>query len=344
MSNVYGGDGLFAQEYGFDSGNDVMVARLYYSFPIGENFTVVAGPRVRMDDMLPVWPSAYPSDMTYDFFTYAGAPGAYNLALGAGAGVIWKSDSGFSISTSYLSTNGNKSCPSNAVTEYFGPDGTPSAGPCYDDDGNFIGGGIGTDAAGSSATTQIAYAGENWGVAAAYTYNSNSAGEVLYQGNATQKAAAASGFGNNHSYGVSAWWMPEESGLIPSISAGFDQSFIDNDTLFVIATSKTADLDATLSSWYVGLEWDDVFIDGNSLGFAAGQPTWVSAVSGDDESLLPNAEDKPGYAFELFYKFQVTDNITVTPALTYLTKPFSNDAARNEIDAFSGLIKTSFKF
>ena len=61
---------------------------------------------VRMDDMLPVWPSAYPSDMTYDFFTYAGAPGAYNLAYSvqAGAGVYWKSTGDFSISTSYLST------------------------------------------------------------------------------------------------------------------------------------------------------------------------------------------------------------------------------------------------
>uniref|UniRef100_UPI0037039385 iron uptake porin n=1 Tax=Parasynechococcus sp. TaxID=3101203 RepID=UPI0037039385 len=75
MDNVYGGNGLFAQEYGFDSNNTVKIARLYYSFPIGENFTVVGGPRVRMDDMLPVWPSAYPSDMTFDFFTYAGAPG-----------------------------------------------------------------------------------------------------------------------------------------------------------------------------------------------------------------------------------------------------------------------------
>ena len=98
----------------------------------------------------------------------------------------------------------------------------------------------------------------------------------------------------------------------------------------------------------MGLEWDDLFIDGNSLGFAVGQPTWVSSVTGDDADLLSSlqgsAEDDPGYAFELFYKFQVTDNITVTPALTYLTKPFSNDPVSNEIDAFSGLIKTTFKF
>ena len=28
--------------------------------------------------------------------------------------------------------------------------------------------------------------------------------------------------------------------------------------------------------------------------------------------------------WELFYKFQVTDNITITPAITYLSKPFDS--------------------
>ena len=92
-----------------------------------------------MDDMLPVWPSAYPSAMTYDFFTYAGAPGAYNLALGAGAGVYWKSND-FSISTS-LSQNGNLSNPEM--------------------------GGIGTMVL-TSAPPLNRLCAENWGIAAAY--------------------------------------------------------------------------------------------------------------------------------------------------------------------------------
>ncbi len=106
MDNIFGGNGvgLFGQEYGVNTDNAVVVDRLFYSFPVGDEFTIVGGPRVRMDNMLPVWPSAYPSDMTMDFFTYAGAPGAYNLALGGGAGVYWQTEGGFSVSTSYLST------------------------------------------------------------------------------------------------------------------------------------------------------------------------------------------------------------------------------------------------
>ena len=301
MDNVYGADGLFAQEYGFNSNNHVEVDRLYYSFPIGENFTVVGGPRVRMDDMLPVWPSAYPSDMTFDFFTYAGAPGAYNLALGGGAGVYWKSDD-FSISTSYLSTNANSSNPR-------------------------FGGGIGTDAAAFSATTQIAYAPENWGIAAAYTKASGTNGVGLYQGNATIPAAAISLLdGQSNSFGLSAWWTPEESGWIPSISAGYGGSWLD----------FSGD-EAYTNSWYVGFEWDDVFMEGNSFGMATGQPTYIVSVDGDD------FRAGAGYAWEFFYKFQVTDNITVTPAIHYLSKPFAEQDS-DGMNAMSGLVKTTFKF
>ena len=156
-----------------------------------------------MDNMLPVWPSAYPSDMTMDFFTYAGAPGAYNLALGAGAGVYWQTEGGFSISTSYLSANGNKSCP--------------NADVCGDNTG-----GMGTDGAAFSATTQIAYAPESWGIAAAYTKASGANGVGLYDGNGTRGAVALSlTDGQTNSYGLSAWWTPEESGWIPSISTGW---------------------------------------------------------------------------------------------------------------------------
>jgi hypothetical protein len=297
MSNVY--TGLFSQEYGVDTGNTVTINRLYYSFPIGENFTVVGGPMVRMDDMLPVWPSAYPSAMTYDFFTYAGAPGAYNLAMGAGAGVYWKSDD-FSISTSYLSTNGNDSNPNT--------------------------GGIGTNGADFSATTQIAYAPENWGIAAAYTKASGN-GEKLYIGNANPQAAIASGLGSQtNSVGLSAWWTPEDSGWIPSISAGYGGTWFD-----------AKNVDGYTNSWYVGLEWADVFMEGNSFGMAVGQPTYVVETDGDA------VEEGAGYAWEFFYKFQVTDNITVTPAIHYLSKPFAHQDS-NGMNAMSGLVKTTFKF
>ena len=319
MNNIYGGGGvgLFGQEYGVDTGGSVVIDRLFYSFPVGEDFTVVAGPRVRMDNMLPVWPSAYPSDMTMDFFTYAGAPGAYNLALGGGAGVWWKPGD-FSISTSYLSANAESSCPSTDC-EY--------------------GGGIGTDAAAFSATTQIAYAPENWGVAAAYTKASGTNGVGLYSGNGTRGAVALSlTDGQTDSYGLSAWWMPEESGWIPSISAGWGLTDISDSTLGYVKS-------ATTQSWYVGLEWSDVFLEGNSFGIATGQPTFITDIDVNNKDDEDDYLAGGGFAWEFFYKFQVTDNITVTPAIHYLSKPFANtQRGDNGLNAMSGLVKTTFKF
>ena len=98
-----------------------------------------------------------------------------------------------------------------------------------------------------------------------------------------------------------------------------------------------ASVDGYSASWYVGLEWDDVFLEGNSFGMAVGQPTFVAEVNDS------NVKDGAGYAWEFFYKFQVTDNISVTPAITYLSKPFPSQDS-NGMNAMSGLIKTQFKF
>ena len=35
----------------------------------------------------------------------------------------------------------------------------------------------------------------------------------------------------------------------------------------------------TTQSWYVGLQWADAFLKGNTLGMAVGQPTFVTDVS-----------------------------------------------------------------
>jgi carbohydrate-selective porin OprB len=61
-----------------------------------------------------------------------------------------------------------------------------------------------------------------------------------------------------------------------------------------------------------------------------------------------------GYAWEWWYKFQVTDHISVTPAIFYLSNPtgqygFSsaqvdNLSTTNPLTNFGGLIKTTFKF
>ena len=111
---------------------------------------------------------------------------------------------------------------------------------------------------------------------------------------------------------MAAAWQPADSGLIPSISTGFSS--------FDPSTSGNSDVDG----WYVGLEWSDVFIEGNSLGYAIGSAP--NTGSSDDNTI-----------WEAFYSMPVTDNITITPAI------FGVDADATA-DKFGGLVKTTFKF
>ena len=319
--------GLNALEVSFEQpagANIVGIDRLFYQFPLGSGFTFTGGPRVRQDDMLAMWPSAYPADTILDIFTYAGAPGAYSLQLGGGAGLWWQQN-GFSISANYVSANAGNGQPGYGST---------------------ASGGVMTQAAASSGTVQLGYAGGNWGAAFAYTYSQN--GASVYGGNATPMAllASSSGTGTSNNYGLSAYWSPKTAGYVPSISAGWGYSSYD--AANTAATTYTGVSGITAAqNWYVGLQWADAFVKGNSLGMAVGQPTFVTAMNS-------GTPQDGNYAWEWWYKFQVTDKISVTPAIFYLSNPtgqagFSDaitagQSTTNPLTNFGGLIKTTFKF
>ena len=219
-------------------------------------------------------------------------------------------------------------------------------------------GGIATDCASSSGTVQIAYAPDNWGIAAAYNYASGDNGAGIYAGNGTPLANKFSGLGTTNSVGISAWWTPENAGWIPSISTGWGYNSVD-----ISGTSRankftiddvdyTGSIDgATSQSWYVGRQWADVFLKGNAAGMAVGQPTFVT--SWDNDSSINKGSDfvaDGNYAWEWWYMFQVTDNITVTPAIFYLSRPLganTNGFVSNDDETFNnfgGLVKTTFRF
>jgi carbohydrate-selective porin OprB len=102
-----------------------------------------------------------------------------------------------------------------------------------------------------------------------------------------------------------------------------------------------------MASWMVGLTWNDVFMEGNALGYAVGQPQFVFEVDNDsNDDFVADGN----YAMELWYSFQVTDNIQITPAVYWLSRPFgdSTRAVDGGYDAsfgvLGGLVQTTFKF
>jgi hypothetical protein len=120
-----------------------------------------------------------------------------------------------------------------------------------------------------------------------------------------------------NNYGFSAYWQPEESGFIPSISAGFGATQFNG--------SNSGD---DIWTWMVGLQWDDVIMKGNAFGIGLGD----------------NNSEAKNFGFEVWYKFQVTDNISVTPAIFWLQNGGFDVGADTVEDSFGAVLKTTFKF
>ena len=268
--------------------SSVKIDRLYYQFPVGRDLKVTVGPKVRNTEM--AWiPSAYKSDIL-DFFSTAGAPGVYNKATGSGVGVQY-SKSGFVAGLNYVAQNG---------------DSTES--------------GVFDSAGALNVLAQLGYRADNWGVGVGYRYGSEGTRPRTYNGFRGANGALLSNQDSN-SVAANAYWRPTETGVIPSISAGYGYNAV---------SGRPGATDATDSqSWFVGLQWDDAFVDGNAAGVAVGQPANAEGLANDSVML------------EVFYKLQVTDNISVTPAVFYV----SNDAGqRGNASEVGGVIQTTFRF
>ncbi|QNI73242.1 iron uptake porin [Synechococcus sp. NOUM97013] len=313
-----------------ETGNTLKVDKLWYQFPVGDDLQVFVGPLIENYYMLGAAPSVYRQILKQ--FKLGGYYGVYGASTAPGAGVVWKPNSNvnpfdpkFSISLNYTAKGGASSDPQK--------------------------GGIGTDASRGKFLAQVAYGGPQWSLSAAYAYIQNGAtvGYGTPLGASTtvvggSDSSFSRGFKDANAVALRAWWQPQESGWIPSISAGWGlTSFNSNDydlTEFEISPKETS------QDWMVGLGWKDAFIKGNLLGFAIGQPQFETA----RDSGTP---DDGNYAMELFYQFQVTDNISVTPAAFYVSRPFGELTGTNDsyggkgaesFGTFGYLVKTSFKF
>ena len=138
------------------------------------------------------------------------------------------------------------------------------------------------------------------------------------------------GTGNATSYSTRAYWVPEESGAIPSISVGYDIRTIDDDGLAGSVEEQAA--------WMVGLNWTDAFIDGNRVGLAFGQRMHATEIVGGAED---PAEDN--FVWEAYYDYKVSDNVTVTPTIFGGTD-VKDGAADDSDDIFGAVLLTTFKF
>ncbi len=331
-------------------GADVVnIDRLYYRFPIGRDFTALIGARARNTEFLAITPWFYRSEIL-DVFTLHGAPGTYNKATGSTFGLMWKQNVKkgkpfFAISTAYVAPNG--------------------------DNGNPNQGGLLNERSRGTWTTQAGFAGKNWRFAFAWSYVQ--CGQNFRRGTSFAQAAVDcpninNNFLGSENFGTSAAysnnfattfaWQPKKSGWIPSINLGWGYNAMTQPqlnpqtaligrgatairvpTFDTVPTFNQSANRAASQSWSVGLQWNDVFAKGNQAGMAVGQPVFATSLRNGQTPQDGN------FAWEWWYKFQVTDNISVTPALFYLSRPNGQFTTIGQSSSvLGGLIQTQFRF
>jgi hypothetical protein len=94
--------------------------------------------------------------------------------------------------------------------------------------------------------------------------------------------------------------------------------------------------DANIQSWAVALAFPDLGKKGNLGGLVVGMP---SKVTNNDVAVFEDRDTS--IMVDAFYKYQITENIGITPGLIVITNPDHNDE-NNTI--YVGVLRTNFNF
>ena len=124
-------------------------------------------------------------------------------------------------------------------------------------------------------------------------------------------------------------------------SVGFDASWRINERVTLVGSFLYADVDVKgagrnddVWSYGGGIALPDLGKEGNLLGIFAG----ANPYSGN---LLRQRDTGIPVSVEAFYKYQLTDNISITPGIIWITNPEQFD---DDDDSIIGTVRTTFTF
>ncbi|MEH1797300.1 MULTISPECIES: iron uptake porin [unclassified Nostoc] len=314
-----GAEGTQTFQVGNTGGNAVTIDRLTYEVPIGPANVYLAASGGRHSHYAAV-NNPYFFDNTDGgngaLSTFAsespiyriggGAGIALNLPLGKGGGILGNS----SITAGYLASQANNPGLSQGLTN-----------------GDY------------AALGQLNFSvGDRLALAATYVHGYSASGALFdsgsqgtvgafdvgtgqanFLGNGTTNTVSPS---SSNSYGVSAAFRPSDKLSISGFVSYHD------------VTGVGAGDDYEAWSYGLGVALPDFGKKGNVLGVFAGAEPYSFNRPGFVGNNVP-------YHFEGFYKYRVSDNISVTPGVIWLTSPGQSSA--ND-DAIIGTLRTTFTF
>lgn len=303
--------------------SNLFIDKLFYRFPVGDYAVAAVGTRLPQDAVLPTRGTYYTKDALLEFFN--SSAGVFPSYTGTGVGVALGKlggkgfgMQGVSFGIAYLANESDAVAPdaSNTMTQgWFGAD-TRFRLP-----------------------VQLAWQSKNkkWLASANYAYErgNNSMGQVGTELALTPFMYASLNESNQFGFTLAYQWSKDFS-----ITGAYGHASVnaryDNSVLGV----KMADAgdSAVMNSWMLALNFKNVFLKGNSAGFAiGGVPSLVSNSSGwNKDGGMPTA-------IETWYQFQVTDNISITPGVFYISSTTNSDGIGGG-DVWGGVIKTQFNF
>jgi Carbohydrate-selective porin, OprB family/S-layer homology domain len=285
--------------------NSAFIDWLAYYFPVGNSQIYVAATGGIQSDYVP---TVNPYFEDFDggngaLSTFASESPIYRIGGGAGIGVN-------------LAFGGGSTFKPSLTLGYLGSESSnPNLGSGLFD-GNY------------AALAQLNLnVGNSITLAATYVHGYHGAGSALFDAGAVSSAVVGTqqanfvGAGNpyvSNSYGFEAAFRPSDKLSI----SGF--------ALYSDITGLGANDNGEVWSYGLGVALPDFGKKGNVLGIFAGAQPYLGTNNGD----------KP-YHIEGFYKYRVSDNISITPGVIWLTNP---GQSQNDSDAVIGTLRTTFTF
>nr|MDJ0800367.1 iron uptake porin [Calothrix sp. MO_167.B12] len=307
--NVNSAEGNQTFNIGSTGNNNVSIDWLAYYFPVGEtlNVFVAATGGIHSDYVNTVNPYFEDFDGGNGALSaFASESPIYRIGGGAGAAVTFN----FGQSGSILKG-------SSLTLSYLGSESSSPSNGSGLFNGNY------------AALGQLnVNVGERISLAATYVHGYHGGGSNLFDAGGVTSAVVGTNQANtldnpssSNSYGVAAAFKPSDQLSISGFLSYHDvKGFGTND-------------DFEAWSYGVGVALPDFGKKGNVLGvFAGAQPY--------SRGRTPGANEIP-YHIEGFYKYRVSDNISITPGLIWLTAPGQSD---DNDDAIIGTLRTTFTF
>jgi hypothetical protein len=254
------------------------VDKLWYQFPVGDNITAFAGPRIENYYMY-VTPSIYQPGALKSM--KLGGNSNFGASTDVGFGFKYELDNGFALASNVVDKSAD------------------GAGKIQGSDDTQTGGLLGANSI-RKWDTQVAYTTDSWHVSATLSDAQNWTSQSY---NATELAAGMLGSdGDTTGYALRAYWRPENAGTAtPEVSIGYDTKDADTPAE---GKAKTA------TSYFVGLTWRDMFQAEDRIGFAVTQPLKVTECNGTCSDTEVDA-----FIWEAYYAFKPNDSMEVRPAI-----------------------------